>query len=92
MNLVPLYEERPIRRLQHPIVRMKTDLIMHRATKECELPESADGSLARRAEVVGLGHGSRHVGSRQTLRIGTGRDYSPKIGALCIRVGEVAKA
>jgi hypothetical protein len=26
------------------------------------------------------------------LRIGAERDYSPKIGALCIRVGEVAKA
>ncbi len=34
---------------------------MHRATKERELPESADRSIARRAErTVALGHGSRH--------------------------------
>jgi predicted secreted Zn-dependent protease len=41
------------------------DLIVHRATKkrECELTDSADGSIARRAHSpVAIGHGSRHVG------------------------------
>jgi hypothetical protein len=36
------------------VARIKTDLIMHRATEESGLTDSADGSIARRAEAVGL--------------------------------------
>jgi hypothetical protein len=35
---------------------------MHRATEKGGLTESADGSIARRAEAVALDHGGRHVG------------------------------
>jgi hypothetical protein len=35
-----LKEERPLRRLQHPISPNQEDLIMHRATKESELTDS----------------------------------------------------
>ena len=40
--------------LSSVVARIKTDLVMHRVTEESGLTKSADGSIARRAEAVGL--------------------------------------
>jgi hypothetical protein len=51
-------EERPIGRLQRLLGSPNQDGShpMHRATKEGELTESADRSIARRAPAAALGH------------------------------------
>ena len=45
-----------------PSVPEKTDLIMHRGTKECGLPAGEGGSMARMAEQLRYSQSGRQVG------------------------------